>query len=295
MHHGYLVGLFDVLGFEERLKNIGLKEMLARYEVLIEAVNYRKEHEQHVFGDLGFDESPYWSSDGDVFIFSKVNGAYASDSILLWANRTWPDVREKSPDEIQQIAQDLKRGWTAHPIPCDNFLDICNDLMCRGLEIGLPLRGAISTGPAVLDGQRNIFLGQPIIEAARLERGQNFIGMSFCQSAVNQTIPKRYLLEFNNHLKEGASEQYGGFVLDWPRHWRKTRSGAVEEVIEAMNCDKRYSAYYENTLSLIKYSEKFSSQFESRKEKSIRAVYNEFSFSNTELVVSACAVRRVLI
>jgi hypothetical protein len=32
MAHGYLVALFDILGFEQKLATIGLTEMLARYE-----------------------------------------------------------------------------------------------------------------------------------------------------------------------------------------------------------------------------------------------------------------------
>lgn len=293
MHYGYLVGLFDILGFEKKLASIGLAEMLARYEVLIEAVNYRKDHEQRVFNDMGFVESPYWTSDGDVFIFSKIHGAYASDSILLWANRTWPEARDKTPEDIETLSKDPATGWKFHPIPCDNFLDICNDLMCCGLEVGLPLRGAISMGEAVLDGNKNIFLGHPIIEAARLERGQKFIGAGLCKSFVNQTIPKRFSLQFDKHLKDGYAEQCGGLVLDWPRHWRETRSEDVSQIIGAMNNDTQHSAYYEHTLDLIAHSDKFAGQFDSREEKSIRSVYDEFSFSNKQLIVPARVFRRV--
>jgi hypothetical protein len=293
MRYVYLVGLFDILGFEKKLASIGLAEMLACYEVLIDAVDYRKEQEQRVFVDMDFKESAYWRAEGDVGIFSKTHGAYASDSILLWANRTWPEARDKSPEDIERLSKDPAKGWAFHPTPCDNFLDVCNDLMCCGLETGLPLRGAISMGEAVLDGNKNIFLGHPIIEAARLERGQRFIGASLCKSFVNQTIPKRYLQQFDMHLKDGYAEQYGGFVLDWPRHWRKTRSGDLSQIIKEMNNDAQFSAYYENTLDLIAHSDKFAAQFESKEEISIRSVYDEFSFSNEKLTVPARAIRRV--
>src|SRR5882672_1378072 len=144
MSHGYLTALFDILGFERRLEVIGLAEMRSRYEALIASVNYRQEQTTRVFGDLDFQEAPYWTSEGDVMIFSKTHGAYASDSILLWMNRTWPIARNKTPEEMEKLSKDQASGWAYHPIPCDNFLDVCNDLICRGIEIGLPLRGALA-------------------------------------------------------------------------------------------------------------------------------------------------------
>jgi len=47
------------------------------------------------------------------------------------------------------------------------------------IEIGLPLRGAFSMGEAVLHLDRGVFLGQPIIDTARLEHTQLCIGASF--------------------------------------------------------------------------------------------------------------------
>lgn len=213
MAYGYIVALFDILGFEKRLAQIGLKEMQVRYEALIEVVNYRKEQMQRVFGDLNFKEAPYWTAEGDVFTFNKVYGAYASDSILIWADRTWPDARDVESEICRKLASNPPDGWKYHPVPCDNFLDVCNDVMCRGLEVGLPLRGGISIGEAVFDQSRNIFLGKPIIDAARLENGHQLIGASFSVSGMNQTIPPRYTLKFSDHIKESHRQLWG--ALCW--------------------------------------------------------------------------------
>lgn len=293
MPHGYLVALFDILGFEQLLASVGLKEMLARYEALIEVVNYRKEQIRRVFGDMGFSEAPYWTAERDVSIFNEVHGAYASDSILLWTNRTWPEARDSTIETCNALAKNPSNGWAYQPIPCDNFLDVCNDLVCRGLEVGLPLRGAISIGDAIFDGNRNIFLGQPIVEAARLESGQRLIGASFCKSAMAQTIPKRFSLNLTHHIKDGYEKNFGGISLDWPRHWRKTRVMEVANIINAMNTDERYSLYYRNTLDLVEHSQGFASKFESLEETSIRTVYEAFSWSNKALSIKARAVRRV--
>jgi|GEM_PF-1462228 len=293
MAHGHLVALFDILGFEQRLATLGLAEMLTRYEALIDVVNYRKEQIQRVFGDFGFVEAPYWTAEGDVFTFTEVHGAYASDSILLWSNRTWPEARSMADDECRRLARNHADGWTYHPIPCDNFLDVCNDLMCRGLEVGLPLRGAVAIGDAVLDRERNIFLGQPIVDAARLENGHELIGTSLCSSAMCQTIPARFSLRFDRHIKDSHRVLWGGAMLDWPRHWRRTRQTDLGRMIESLNTDPKHSHYYDNTLDLVAHSQQFSSKFESLEETSIRALYEPFSWSNTALSVRARAVRRI--
>jgi hypothetical protein len=293
MAYGYLVAMFDILGFEQKLASIGLAEMLVRYEALIDIVNYRKEQIKLVFGDVGFAEAPYWSAEGDVSIFNKTHGAYASDSILLWAESTWPAARGRNVGECKVLATDPANGWAYLPIPCDNFLDVCNDLICRSLEVGLPLRGAISMGDAVLNQEKNIFLGQPIVEAARLEKGQKFIGASFCESAINQTIPKRFSLQFDRHIKNDYKGDWGGVALDWPRHWRRTRSTDPLTVIKAMNTDNRYATYYKNTIDFVSYSNGFANQFETIEETSIRSVYDAFSWSKENLSVNACAIRRI--
>lgn len=293
MTHGHIVALFDILGFEKRLARLGLPEMQARYEALIHAVNYRKEQMQRVFGDLDFEEAPYWTAEGDVFTFNKVYGAYASDSILLWSNRTWPQARDIDSETCQRLADNPADGWKYHPIPCDNFLDVCNDLMCRGLEVGLPLRGAIAIGEAILEPDRNIFLGQPIVDAARLENGHHLIGTSFCVSGMNQTIPLRYALQFDSHIKDTHRQLWGGAMLDWPRHWRKSRKTDLHRAIHVLDTEPECSDYYSNTLELIAYSQRYADRFESLEEMSIRSQYKPFLWSNSELSLPARRIRRV--
>jgi len=292
-HYGYLIALFDVLGFEHKLKKRGLSSMADAYEALIANINGRNEHFAKLFGEIGFTESPYWLSDGDVFIFNIIRGAYASDSILLWAPRTWPEARSKSREELKELSKSGAKGWVTHPIPCDNFLDTCNDLICHSVEIGLPLRGAISLGEAVIDEGNRIFLGQPIVDAARMERGQVFIGASFCTPFMAQIVPMRYRLPFNAHLKEQQSPVWEGSVLDWPRHWRNTRpQGArARDAVAALNSDPKYSAYYDITLRSIDASERISTLHESRDDISIRTQYPEFS--SADLEVSVRAVRTI--
>ena len=290
-HFGYQIALFDILGFEGRLAARGLTSIADAYEVLISDVEARNRHMAKLFGPIGFAEAPYWTSDGDVFIFNKIFGAFASDSILLWAHRTWPDVRDKKQEDLVRLANNPADGWKAHPIPCDNFLDTCNEVMCQGLEVGLPLRGAIAMGEAILDENRRVFLGQPIVDAARMEKAQRFVGASLCSSFTSQTIPKRFTLPFNEHLKDSPPAMWSGLTLDWPRHWRNTRHDDAKERVAALDIQPNYSRYYTTTLRLIDASNALGTQHESPSDISIRAQYPEFA--SPELAVHARAVRRV--
>lgn len=293
MQREYYVAFFDILGFKNRLSSMGLAEVLARYEALIETVTYREKSLTKIFGEYGFKESPYWTSDGDVFLFTKTRGAYASDSLLIWENRFWPEARDLNNVELQEKNSSPENSWKFKSVPCDNFLDICNELMCRGLEVGLPLRGAIASGQAVLDLDRNIFLGQPIIDASSLQTEQKMISTSFCNNANLQSVPNRYVFKYDLHTKEQYCNLSNGLILDWPRHWRNTRKTSLVSTINALDTSPASSSYYKNTLELIAHSEQFSHMYESLEETSIRNSYEQFSWSIDELSIPARAVRTV--
>lgn len=290
-HRSYLVGYFDVLGFEDRFSKFGLNEIARKYDELIDIVNSRNAKMAEMFEHADFHESAYWSAEAEVCIFNRITGAYASDSILIWANSAYPEARGMTDSERIALAKDPASGWQYHPIPCDNFVNSCNELVCHSLEVELPLRGAVSMGLAILDENRRVFLGAPLIEAARLEHAQTILGVGLCPSFLQQTIPKRFLVPFDGHLKDGCDAWYGGFILDWPRHWRNTRATDPRAAVRRLNQDPKVAAYYENTLRFLDQSDDLAGQYESPEETSIRKVYAEYS--HEELQASVRPVRRV--
>ena len=218
----FVVCFIDVLGFELRFEALGLRGMLERYVQLVQIVNDRNAQTERWFGEMNFTEGAYWVANADVFISARIYGAYASDLILLFAHADFPENRYPqtltlSPQQREAKALDPATGWMYHAIPCDSFLEVCNEVLCYGIELGLPLRGALSMGEAVLHLDRGIYLGNPLIETARLEHSQLCIGASFAKSFMSQTVPKRYQLPFRSHFKANVPETYAGAVLDWPR------------------------------------------------------------------------------
>lgn len=296
MFNKFSLCFLDVLGFKSRFFQAGLDGMLKKYMDLIAVVDARNENMKRVFQTMEFSESAYWTSEGDVSIFSQLFGTYASDSILLWSNAKFPEARfpaalKLTPEELQQRASDPKEGWKYHFIPCDNLLDACNEVICHSLEVGLPLRGAFAMGEAVLHIDRGVFLGQPLIDAARMESAQKIIGASFTSSFMEQIVPSRYLLPFNNHLKNVQEGLFEGHVLDWPRHWRATRTDDVRNVVQYLNTQAAENTCYENTLLLIDASEMRNANIQAAPHASVRAEYPQFS--STEIQLRARAVRRI--
>ena len=95
--------------------------------------------------------------DGHVAVGWLVLGnTYFSDSILFWTN------------------------YSEMSLP--GFTHLISETICYGIEHKLPLRGTISVGDAILDRDSGKYLGEPIIEAARTERLQKWIGVSFGSS-----------------------------------------------------------------------------------------------------------------
>jgi hypothetical protein len=286
----FAVCFFDVLGFESRFAALGLGGILEKYTQLIGIVDQRNESTEQWFGPLNFSEGAYWVSEQDAFISARLYGAYASDSILLFANadfpeNRYPDALNSTPEERQLKGQDPAQGWMYDTVPCDNFLDLCNEVICHSIEIGLPLRGAISMGEAILHLDRGIFLGQPLIDTARLEHTQLCIGASFASPFMSQIVPNRYQLPFTDHFKHDIPQSFSGITLDWPRHWRKTREANLNDVVRALDADSQFSPYYTKTEEMILASQARAHLFESPEDSFITKVYPQFSSPLLELMV----------
>jgi hypothetical protein len=283
INYGYNVCFLDILGFSNKIsKEGGLEEIKDKYLKLTEVVRNINENYNDILSS-GFGENSYATADGDVGVFYRTNLIYGSDSIIIWADRTWkPAKKVESPDKVHFATK-----WLGFPKPCDPFIDICNEIICKSIELDLPLRGALSTGNAYFDFEKYIFIGKPIAEAAQLEKIQNIIGASFCKSFEEQIIPKRFMLSFDDYLKveEKGCEKLTNEIkkanaitnqnlLDWPRHWRKTRDKDISDVLEEIDFGPRKDIK-DNTLRFIEESKKYKDKYLTKEETNIKNVYSE--------------------
>ena len=226
-----LLFFFDVLGFSARVKEVGLQAIYAEYERLLAMVT--ESSSQMVLDGEPDGHGAYIP----VAFTIPWSMAYFSDTILLWT--------------------DYSRG----PLLLGAAKSVACQFFCRCFASGLPLRGAMAAGPAVMDPERRIFLGEPIIDAARAEAAQRCAGIGIAASwepyfggALGRP---ELLLPYADHIKPGREAALTTIVLDWPAAWRKTEDSAVDRLGDLIDSYSRpgFEPYWEATQRLIAYSE----------------------------------------
>ena len=224
----YVVALFDVLGFSALLRTKGLDQIHALYARLIsEAVT---KEAMRSFGMVRLNDTESCSTLFDL----PVRHAHFSDTIILWVPLVQHFI---SP-----------------------FLARCADLVSEALKIGLPLRGAISAGAAVLHQKTATYLGEPIIEAARLEHAQNWIGASLGLSMLATDISREFdpnlIIPYEVPTKPRTSHLLSGLVLDWPQRFSRLKTDSAQEALRSLNTSAEYGYYYENAVKFAKFSDR---------------------------------------
>ena len=221
-----MFAMFDVLGFSQWMKTAGLSAVLDAYHQLIEKVVAPTSEKDAL--------SAVQTSEGALFAVTGPPGyAYFSDTILLWHPLAPPFV--------------------------DDFISRCGDLVCDALSMNIPLRGAITLGDAVLSKEVDFYLGEPIVEAANLEKAQNWMGLTFGNTAVWSPFLAQMhgttIIEYDPPTKENLRKYASPIVLDWPRKWRDKNGGQCPtSKLRELNTDPRFSMYWENTIAFAEYS-----------------------------------------
>jgi hypothetical protein len=225
-----IIGLFDVLGFEERLRSQGLGKLNQAYEAMLRIVD--KENGAAIL-DCSIPVGN--GATGAAFGAVSVDQDYFSDTVLLWTRYHFMGLK-----------------W---------FCRVCNEAFCALLELGMPVRGAITVGEAIMDKARRKYLGYPLVEAARVEKAQLWLGVSFGPSfAVDpfrSAFDSHACLVFTKHRKPGNSQLVPGLVLDWPRHWRDSGRPALWPLLNhGLSRNRKHAEYYRNTLDFVAWSER---------------------------------------
>lgn len=89
-------------------------------------------------------------------INETVNCRVFSDTLVLWA------PEEKARFLVAAVAQ----------------------LVIRALQFNAPLRGAVAHGECILDPQKGVFIGYPLVEASAAEKAQEWIGVGVLPDAA---------------------------------------------------------------------------------------------------------------
>lgn len=217
----YLLCIMDVLGFEYLFFKYGMTYIAEKYNEIIQSAQKEK------ITGLRFG-----SMNGETYFTYISDFSYFSDTIVFWSDYN-------SQNFVFLIRQ-------------------LQEVLCRSIEIGIPLRGAISVGNLIIKKKSGIYLGQPIISAARAEKSQKWIGITFskefsqppfCNDLIFENV-----LQYEKQIKDKCKDKVSPFVIDFPRHWELTRDSSIENAIQNLNTDSEHSMYYQNTLDFVNFS-----------------------------------------
>jgi hypothetical protein len=226
----WMVALMDILGFSRRLEDRGLDQAYADYRSLVDRVLVKEP-----MRCVGTTQVPGKAGHFPMLFSADIRYCYFSDTLLLWMPLT-----------------------KFYPGP---FLQRCADLVCEALLIGVPMRGAVSLGNGFMHKKSGTYLGEAIVEAARLEAAQNWIGVCLAPSAtwegfMSEVSPTQ-LMEYAIPIKEGREELASPIALDWPRRWRETQTTSLAECLNLMKPNDSTRIYYENALAFSEWSTKY--------------------------------------
>lgn len=272
----YSIALFDILGFSNFVQNNGNSAILELYNKLLELI-YRME--SNYTGGATFSGSvvpvPVSSDWKANQLVADANGyiqvCHFSDTFLIYTNylfkrSAWwlrDSYYEPHPLLIGEMNTEFNSLiYEEHQLYI-SFLQVCMEFLCEAIRAGIPLRGCVSTGMAVMDKHQSIFLGSPLVEAARGEPAQNAIGVAFGRSFNNyHPVYNRYFIPYLEHIKEHdkKADFLSPMMLDWPRFWRQhyTSEGmSIADYISKMNTVPAFSSYYDNAIKFADYSERY--------------------------------------
>lgn len=221
----FAFAMFDVLGFSDWIDRASLESIFNQYRHLIDKAVLKPNEK----GSL----SAFHTPDGQLFAVTGPPAyAYFSDTILLWCPLVPPLVAD--------------------------FVERCSDLMCEAISTNIALRGAITLGDAVLDNATNSYIGKPIVEAAKLEKGQDWVGLTFGNTAMWSPFVAQLhgasIIEYPTPMKAGYEKYASPIVVDWPRRWRDKTGGDVGDKLGELNKIPAFTKYYDNAKLFADFS-----------------------------------------
>lgn len=141
------VAVLDILGFKNKLNTIGLNQISLYYRRLLEKLT------------LGCVQS------------ETLSIRFFSDTILLFSE----------PIDRYGVINDY-----LFVKAFDQMQNTCAAIMSIAVNQDLPLRGGIAFGDTYIVASKNIYLGQPMIDAHLIEEAQEWIGVAFHESCFSE-------------------------------------------------------------------------------------------------------------
>jgi hypothetical protein len=150
--------------------------------------------------------------------------------------RTSPETSERTNLVEHIVFSDTILFWA----PADGRIEILPGLLSILMKqvIGsMPLRAGIAFGDCVIDSQRHVYLGQPIIDAFRTEQAQEWVGGAYHPSCLQAPGFREFLgggalvIEYQVPVKLCGPRTYNGPTLKHAVNWPLFCGPDVLEII----------------------------------------------------------------
>ena len=148
-----MVAFCDILGFSNLVGRRRLEDLVAHDLAIFRRILHYSLSHNWVAEPPSFDE---------LHSDARVDFAWFSDSIFLYS-------RDDSDESVRRLVETV--SWL---------------LFATITGTQTRVRGAISYGDVFIDSDNDLFVGQPIVEAARLEATQEWAGAALTPAAVER-------------------------------------------------------------------------------------------------------------
>lgn len=289
----YSIALFDILGFSNFVEKNRTQVILELYNKLLdlihEEVSTKDGADSFATSAVPVPITKDWKQ--SVYIAEAnayINVCHFSDTFLIYVNYHlqkpgfWLSTHKNEPYPLllgEPGTPYYPAVYEKHSIYL-SFLQTCMEFFCQAIISGIPLRGCISTGLAIMDQEKSIYLGTPIVEAARGKTAQNAIGIAFGRSFNNShPVYNDYFIPYMAHIKEGKERYMSPMMVDWARYWRNSpdyKNFSLKECIEKMNTDPSFSSYYDNAIRFFEFSKRHEQWFHEIKRDGIHDILSYY-------------------
>lgn len=211
------VACLDVLGFKRMVASTELDLLASRYDTFLRALQHTSNvTELRATREGRLSSVIRWRTPYVVF----------SDTLLLWSD--------------------------ADTANASAFFSICASLVSSALQAGMPLRGGIALGEAMMDKREGIYLGQALVDAHLTEASQDWIGIGLHESCCATPEASVFIANHEDVVPYAVPTKPGCPAIRQALRWHDYAYDASETLQLVLgSAPKEAHSKYENTRRFV--------------------------------------------
>lgn len=290
----YSIALFDVLGFSNFVEKNGADKILSLYNKLLELIYKQDSSSNNSNGfPVGIIPSPINKDCKSNIMVANAGGyinvCHFSDTFIIYVNY----LTKRTPEllatpHIEEYPLLIGEPNTEYcPIVYEHhdiyltFLQTCMEFFCQSIVSGIPLRGCIATGPAMMNKEKSIFFGTSLVEAAHGEGARDSMGICFGKSFNNyHPIYNDFFIPYYDNIKTDSKSTFiSPMMLDWAKYWRNSDTFNQYDFLDCinkMNTNTEFAKYYDNAINFFKFSESHKNWYNELNRNGIESILDYY-------------------